>query len=332
MIFQTPILALLLVSALSSAVLAWAGWFALRVLRYWNLASGSRQQLEMERTTHLVSTLLGFVMLAQLVALVLFVFNADRMATLFVGAMCAVGTLSVNAYGFPTLYAKIAVFFAASIWLILDSADRTGRDYPLTRVKYALVMVIAPLVLAASVLELTYFLNLHADVITSCCSTAFTPETEGIAAEMSGVSPGTALAILAGAGAIVAVTGAAALVLGRGALLFSAAGMAFFFASLMAIVSVISGYVYEHPNHHCPFCILKPEYGYFGYALYVPLFIGTAFALGAGLLQPFVGVESLAKSLPARVRALAGVALVAYAVFGLVVVWAICSSQLILFG
>lgn len=332
MIFQTPILALLLVSALSSAVLAWAGWFALRVLRYWNLASGSRQQLEMERTTHLVSTLLGFVMLAQLVALVLFVFNADRMATLFVGAMCAVGTLSVNAYGFPTLYAKIAVFFAASIWLILDSADRTGRDYPLTRVKYALVVLIAPLVLAASVLELTYFLNLHADVITSCCSTAFTPETEGIAAEMSGVSPGIALAVLAGAGAIVAVTGAAALVLGRGALLFSAAGMAFFFASLMAIVSVISGYVYEHPNHHCPFCILKPEYGYFGYALYVPLFIGTAFALGAGLLQPFVGVESLAKSLPARVPALAGVALVAYAVFGLVVVWAICSSQLILFG
>ena len=38
--------------------------------------------------------------------------DADRMAALFVGAMCAVGTFGVNGYGFPALYMKIAVFFA----------------------------------------------------------------------------------------------------------------------------------------------------------------------------------------------------------------------------
>jgi hypothetical protein len=332
MIFQTPILALLLVSALSSVVLLWSGWFGLRVLMHWDLANGSRRQLEMERSTHLASTLLGFIMLAQLVALLLFVFNADRMSTLFVGAMCAVGTLTANSYGFPTLYAKIAVFFVATMWLILDKADRTGRDYPLTRIKYALVVLIVPLVLTASGLELTYFLNLKADVITSCCSTAFTPETEGIAAEMSGVGPKAALVLLSVAAAMVAASGAYTLWFRRGAIMFSLTGAVFFLAALTAIVSVIAGYIYEHPNHHCPFCILKPEYNFFGYALYVPLFLGTAFALGAGVLQPFVRVDSLAATLPARIRRHVSVSLAAFAVFGLVVVWTIVSSRLILFG
>ena len=140
MIFQTPILALLLVALLTAVTALWSGGFAVQVLRRWDLAVMSRAQLRLERLTELVSTLFGAVMLAQLAALLLFVFNADRIAPMFVGAMCAVGTLNVNAYGFPALYVKIAVFFAAVLWLILDRADRMGRDYPLTRVKYAALL------------------------------------------------------------------------------------------------------------------------------------------------------------------------------------------------
>ncbi|WP_372840400.1 hypothetical protein [Phaeovulum sp.] len=332
MIFQTPILALLLISALSAVVMLWAGWFALRLLLRWDLASGSRAQLEMERATDLVSTLFGFVMLAQLLSLLLYVFNADRMATLFVGAMCAVGTLNNNDWGFPTLYGKLAIFFVATMWLILDRADRTGHDYPLTRVKYALVLVIVPLVLVAGALELTYFLNLQADVITSCCSTEFTPETEGLGSDMSSLAPATALWLLGASGAAVALVGAASLIWKRGTTLFAVAGAVFFVVALTAIISVISPYVYEHPTHHCPFCILKPEYNYFGYVLYAPLFMGTAFALGAGLLQPFRKVESLAATLPARISKHVTLSLASFVVFGLVVLWTIWKSQLILFG
>ena len=191
MIFQTPILALLLVATLAAVTALWSGGFALRVLRRWDLADMSRAQLRMERTTELVSTLFGVVMIAELAALLLFVFNADRMATLFVGAMCAVGTLNVNGYGFPALYLKIAVFFAATLWLILDRADRMGRDYPLTRVKYAALLTILPLVLADGALELAYFLNLRTDVITSCCSKLFTPNNPNLANQMASVGSGT---------------------------------------------------------------------------------------------------------------------------------------------
>ena len=331
MIFQAPILALLLVSALAAVTLVWAGWFGIAVLRHWNLASGSRRQLEMERTTHLVSTLVAFVMAAELIALVLFVYNADRMATMFVGAMCAVGTLNVNAYGFPALYLKIAVFFAAALWLILDHADRTGFDYPLTRVKYAVLLAIVPMVLAAGGFELAYFLNLDADVITSCCSKLFTPKKPGLAADLSAISPATALALLAAAAVAVAAAGLWSLRTG-GARLYALAGAVLFGAALAAIVSVVSSYIYEHPHHHCPFCLLKAEYYYFGYLLYVPLFVGTALALGAGLLHPFAGIASLQASLPPLIRRHTRLSLIAFAVFGLAVIWAIAGSNLILFG
>ncbi len=332
MIFQTPIMALLLVSGLAGLVALWSAWFGLRVLRRWNLADGSREQLEMERQTHLISTLFGFVMLAEALALLLFVYNADRMANLFVGAMCAVGTLNVNEYGFPALYLKVATFFAAAVWLIVDRADRAGRDYPLTRVKYAGIILLAPLILAGGAVELTYFAGLETDVITSCCSKLFTPANEGLSSEVTGLPPALALWLLGGSGLAVALSGAASLWWGRGQMLFAVSGVVLFFVALAAIISIISLYVYDHPNHHCPFCLLQPEHGYYGYVLYLPLFFGTALALGAGVLQVFVGRPSLRDILPARIRKLIGLSMVAFGLFGLATIWAIVSSQLIVFG
>lgn len=332
MIFRTPILTLLLVSFLAALVAGAAAWFALAVVRRWNLASGTREQLLMERRTELISTLFAFVMAAEGAALLLFVFNADRMASLFVGGMCAVGTLNANAYGFPALYAKIAVFFAACLWLVLDRADRLGRDYPLTRLKYGVVLGLLPLILLSGGLELAYFLNLKTDVITSCCSKLFTPTNPGLSDEMAAIAPGVALWALGLAGALVAGTGLFALKSGRGHLAFGLAGAVYFAVALVAMVSVISLYVYENPNHHCPFCILKPEYGYIGYAFYVPLFGATALALGAGAVAPFARRASLAAPLPALLRRFTLWALAGFAAYGAVTVFAIARSHLILFG
>ncbi len=332
MIFQAPILALLLVAALAALVSVWSAAFGLRVLAAWDVASGSRAQLRLERTTELVSTLFGAVLMAQIAALLLFVYNADKMAELFVGAMCAVGTLGVNPYGFPALTLKIAVFFAAALWLILDRADRLGRDYPLAKVKYAALLPIAALLLVAGGMELTYYLGLETDVITSCCSKVFTPVNDGLASEVTGRDPARALWLLGGAGAVTAATGGLSLATGRGQGWFALSGAVLFAAAIAAIVSVISLYVYDHPNHHCPFCLLQREHGYYGYALYLPLFAGTAAALGAGVTRAFEGRPSLSGALPAMTRRLVTGGLIAYALFGLAVLWAIWASELILFG
>ena len=86
-------------------------------------------------------------------------------------------------------------------------------------------------------------------------------------------------------------------------------------AALRGIIDFLSLYIYEHPHHHCPFCILKPEYGYRGYALYLPLLLAVACGLGVGVLQILPRPPSLAARLPALARRLAGLALAGFVLF-----------------
>lgn len=332
MLFQPATIALLLAAGLAVAMLAAAAPFAVQVILHWDIRSGSERQLMLERRTYLFSTLVAFVLVVQLAALLLFVFNTDRLAAMFVGAMCAVGTLNVNAWGFPALYAQMGVFFLAAMWLALNHADTQARDYPLVRVKYALLLGLLPLLVAAFWIQFQYFASLRANVITSCCGSLFSGETKSLAAEVSALPPRSALAAFYAA---LAVAAGVALWHWRrrgrasGGVLAIASVVAFA-AAIAGIVSFISLYVYEHPHHHCPFCILKPEYDYRGYALYVPLFAATAVGLGAGALQPFAGIASLRDIVPRVSGRLAGLAATGYIVFAAIATAFVLSSNLIL--
>jgi len=341
MIFHSPILAMLLVGALSSLTMAWAALYALKVVRHWDIESGSAGQIALEKRTYLVVTAVKFVLVMELASLILFVINADQMSVMFTGAMCALGTLNINPYGIPALLLKMAVFFGAMIWLILNHADEQGRDYPLTRHKYTMLMGLAPLVIIAALVQFFYFYNLKADVITSCCSRLFIPEGEGVQADLSSLSPRMALSLLAGSFALLAVVGhflyhrpkwlaGPALQWVRRS--FAPLSGLFFIIALAAIISVISSYIYEQPHHHCPFCVLKWEYGYIGFALYLPLFFGTAYGLAAGLLASFATPASLADLYPRLITRHIMTATALFALLMLTAALAIYRSHLILLG
>ncbi len=330
MIIQPAIIALLLASALGVAMLAAAAPFALQVVRRWDIASGSELQLQLERRTYLFSTLVTFVLALQLVALLLFVFNADRMAVMFVGAMCAVGTLNADAYGFPALMAQMAMFFLAAMWLAINHVDTRGRDYPLVKIKYGLLIALLPALATVLVLQWLYFSNLQADVITSCCGSLFSGEAKGLSADLSALPAQPALIVFyAALGAAVAAN-AYAMRRGRGGYFAAIASAVGFAAAIAGILSFVSLYVYEHPHHHCPFCILKPEYDWQGYWLYIPLFAATAAGLAAGAIQPFVRVASIAAVVPAVTARLAGVAAWGFVLFAAVASAMIYRSNLIL--
>lgn len=330
MIFQPAIIALLLASGVAVAMLAAAAPFAVQVIRRWDIASGSERQLQLERRTYLFSTLAVFVMAVQLVALLLFVFNADSMSVMFVGAMCAVGTLNVNPYGFPALIAQMAVFFLAASWLAVNHVDTRAPDYPLVRIKYALLLVLLPALAFAFGLQLKYFLNLRADVITSCCGSLFSGEAEGLAAEVAALKPLPAMALFYGAIAVSAGLTFLHARSGRGGYAAAAASAGAFAATIVGVLSFVSLYIYEHPNHHCPFCILKPEYGHQGYWLYLPLFAATAAGLGVGALQPFRRVPSLREVVPAVSKRLAMLAMIGFLLVAAIATAMVANSNLIL--
>jgi hypothetical protein len=96
-------------------------------------------------------------------------------------------------------------------------------------------------------------------------------------------------------------------------------------------VSVISLYIYEHPHHHCPFCVLKREYSYFGFLLYAPLFAGTSLGLSASLLGTTCRRPSLEAALPDILRRLVRISMVCFGVFGALALWSVVTSKLVLF-
>jgi hypothetical protein len=332
MLLNPAILALILVSAMVSLMLLLASGFAIQVLLHWDINSGSERQLTLERRTYLISTLLTWAFAAELFSLLLFVYNAEALSGQFVGAMCATGVLNVNAWGWPTLFLKIAVFLSGAVWLALNHLNNQGRDYPLVRLKYALLLLILPLVLAEAYAQLRHFLDMDPAVITSCCGALFSADAEGVAAEVAGLAPATALWLLYASGAAVLVSGAIFLRRRRGGPLFALSSLGAFLLGLAAIVSFIALYVYEHPHHHCPFCILKAGHDYVGYLLYLPLFGATAMALAAGITAPWRPLPSLSVAVDRLSRQQTWLALVLFGLFYLIAGWQVIFSNLTMAG
>ncbi|CBE69008.1 MAG: hypothetical protein F9K13_12070 [Candidatus Methylomirabilis oxygeniifera] len=331
MILHPAVIANVVSSLIISVTIVYAAVYGVQILLKWDLQSGDELQLRLERRTYLISTLLSFILVLELTSLFLFVFTADTLCPLFVGAMCAAGTLNVNAFGYPTLLMKMVNFLLAGLWLVLNYADNQAYDYPLIKKKYLLLAVIAPLSVLETFLEGTYFLNLRADVITSCCGSLFSSEqVSGIGSELAALPSRPMMwTFFLGMGGML-LLGLYFYTKGKGGYLYALATWVMFGVSLVSIISFISLYIYELPTHHCPFCIVMKEYGYIGYALYLPLFLGAVTGGGIGTLIPFRRIESLRAVLPALIRKLTIISLAAYATFTAIVIYEIVASNLIL--
>ena len=274
--------ALLLVFSLG-VITAW------QIFRGWDYNSTEEKQFLLEKKTYLVSTVMNFTLLTQILILFLFVTAADELANVLPGAMCAVGTLSSNSYGFLLLDLKIVTFFACFFWLMINYLDNQIESYPLVRKKYLGLMLIYPLAVSESLLFFMFAFNLDPSVITSCCGSVYNEGADGLGRSLAGASAGFILPLFFG---IVML-----LLLNRFVLIKSRAvkewfgnflefplWVAFFMTAIIVIISFISTYVYEMLSHKCPFCFMGGEYHYYGVPLYFCLFVATATGMTGGLL------------------------------------------------
>lgn len=327
MILHPGILSLLVSSVLIALMSLYAGSYGVQILRHWDLTSGSEQQLQLERKTYLISTIVSYVLVFQLISLFLFLFTVDDISPLFVGAMCAVGSLTVNSLGYPTLLLKIVTFLLAGLWLILNHADSQGYDYPLIRSKQILLLILVPILLAEVILQAAYFIQMRPDIITSCCGSLFNSKERTIATEIVNAPPLPMLAIFFSSTLITFCVGIWFLRKGSGGGLFALISGCQFLVAVSALVSVISLYIYEMPSHHCPFCILQKEYHFIGYPLYISILSAAVCGLGVGLLQRFRTEASLRAALPALQRRLVVISLFSLTLLVLLVSLPILSTS-----
>ncbi|MCD6186916.1 MAG: hypothetical protein J7K09_02025 [Desulfuromusa sp.] len=295
MILHPGILALLSGSVITLLVMLAASWLGIKIFFHWDINSSSEKQLLLERKTWLVSTLLNYALGFQIFSAILFIFTADDIHRLFVGAMCATGALNANLVGWLVLLTKGILLFAATFWVVLNRLDQRTEDCPLVRPKYLALVLMTPLVALDLYLQWRYFSGLQPEVITSCCGSLFSAEGESVASDLVGMPVNQAMllffSIVGGYLAILfSCTVFKAAVLRH--LLFITSVL-MFFISIGAVISFLSLYIYQMPSHHCPFDMLQANYNYIGYPLYAGLFVATLYGMLPGICQPLRKYESL---------------------------------------
>jgi hypothetical protein len=326
--FHPGILALLLGTILTASMLVYGALEGIKIIRHWNINSGSERQLALERKTYLISTIVNYALGFQLLSLFLFIYTADTISPLFVGAMCAAGSLKVNGLGYPAFILKIVCFLLSGLWLVINVADNRAHDYPLIQKKYWMLLFIAPVLIAETVVEGGYLLGLKPNVITSCCGTLFTADADTVVSDLLILPRAVSETAYFLSAPVTIGLGFYVISKGKGAYLFSIASLIHFFISIVALISFISIYFYELPTHHCPFCILQSDYVYVGYGFYLALLVGTVCGMGTGVIMPFHKIESLQSAIPPMQKRLALVSVLSNFIFLLISVCGILFSNL----
>ncbi len=334
MILNPGILALLLGASLCFAMLLYAAWLGLKILRRWDPQSSSEAQLQLERQGDLVASLVNYAFGFSILSGLLFIATLEEIHSLFIGAMCATGALNANQVGWLALLVKLLLFFAAGLWVLLNRLDQACADAPLVRSKYLGLLLLTPLVGFDLYLQFSYFSGLQPEIITSCCGSLFSLGNQSVASELSGLPAAVMLpGFYAAATLLVCLL---LLCLGSRAALWRyllfASSLGFLFIALASIVSFISPYIYQLPSHRCPFDMLQGNYTFIGYPLYLGLFVGSLFGLLPGLCQPLQQTTSLAREIARREQSWLLIALFGIGTFLLLTSWPILFGELQLFG
>lgn len=299
MLLHPGIIALIIGSGIVLLLVLFAAVLGIKIICRWDIKSSSEEQLSLERKTYLVSTILQYALLFEILSIFLFIYTADVIHTILVGAMCATGSLNANSFGFPTLYAKIAAFFVSASWIAVNRLDNKAEDYPLIRTKYKLLLFLLVILIIEFILQLQYFLKINPNVITSCCGVMFSEAVKGLESSLASFQILPAKILFYSLLVILIANGIVTYKTQRKPFtyLFSISSFMFFVVSIISIITFISPYFYQLPMHHCPFDILQKEYYYVGYPLYVSLFSGSFFGMIVGLIEPFKKIPSLTETI-----------------------------------
>ncbi|MBU3981924.1 MAG: hypothetical protein KJ985_00195 [Proteobacteria bacterium] len=229
---------------------------------------------------------------------------------------------------YSALVLKIVSCLLAGLWLVVNFTDNRAYDYPLIRKKYWLLLFITPFLIAETSVQAGYLLGLRPNIITSCCGTLFSTDAKTVMSEFLALPRLLSEAAFFLSAPITVALGLYVYLRSKGAYLFSIVSFIHFLISIGALISFISIYFYELPTHHCPFCILHPEYGYVGYPMYLAILVSAVSGLGTGIINPFRNIASLCNVIPRIQKRLALISILSNSAFVLIAGYGILFSNL----
>ena len=206
--------------------------------------------------------------------------------------MCATGSFTANEYGMNALLLKLAAIFFYGFWIVLHRLDISSEKYPFVRLKYGYLLLIVPLLGMDAYLQTMYLAKLEPDIITSCCGVIFSTDQKDSQNLLGAFSTSTLLSLFYTIAAFIIISGLYLLKNLKKvreyrpkwpSIVYSLLWAFFYPLSMVVITVVVSSYIYAMPYHHCPFCILQPEYYGIGYPIFFSLIGGSFFGLCVGL-------------------------------------------------
>ncbi|WP_201352687.1 hypothetical protein [Hydrogenimonas urashimensis] len=249
---------------------------SVQIVRRWDSAATTPLQYRLEKRAYLVATIIKFIFYLKLPLFVYFIYTLDLLSAILPGAMCAAGVTNATVYGMPLFVVKILDLYLFGLWIVVHTIDMHKPDYPFTKMKFWLFILIFPFFALEVGLEVLHFKGINPHVIVSCCGTLFSAAKSSAASLFITLPVPVILALFYGNFALILM----AWLLKRPGLT-AFLNLLFVPVAIVSLIAFFSTYVYELPHHHCPFCLLQSDYHYVGYLMYTALFAGTFFGIAA---------------------------------------------------
>lgn len=252
---------------------------AIRIFRGWRKAH-EEERYELEKQFYLTLTVVYLILGIRLFVIPLYFWTMQSLVPMIPGAMCLWGVFNaLPALSWPALALKFLFPVLYVGWLILARINNACKRNPLMRNLMGFYIVIAPLLIADSVVDLAIFLKLT-PVAVNCCTSAIDVGPRPIPALIMGIGGQT---FILGVFTVLSATFAATAFLSLRYQKFEwgsrVISVVLIPILIISMTEALAPWILQTPLHHCPFCLLYHSPGtilfvaLFWYALAVPWWV-----------------------------------------------------------
>ena len=227
-----------------------------RIFRRWR-KSDEEERYELEKDFYLTYSVVCIVLGIRLLIVPLYFSTMQALIPMIPGAMCLWGVFNaLPEFAWPALFLKLSLPAIYIGWLMIARINSTCKRNPLMTNLMGFYVIISPLLLADSIVDILIFLKLT-PVEVSCCSSAIDVGPRPIPTLVGDMSGQTFLLSIF---FLLSLTFATSTFMSKKHKVFEwiTAGLTFILTPILILTmtEVLTPWILHLPLHHCPFCLL----------------------------------------------------------------------------